>query len=360
MVDLESLERLISANDYPHLVSQVDVDNIRSIVNAHPSLFEKSWDERGSKRRDSGAVFIREYIQDPLNGLKDVDIKNLYGFFFTATAQVGQYQSYGDSYVHRNPILNYFLGNRVLVFDADNPTEVYEEHIDFETFPMFSASRKYICEFVSALTGNQDTSSLESILDKIDSLDPSTEDDFDFSLNYLVHKKYNNSVELHLYKSSNDDTGVEDIIADVAGSKRTKFFNNSKSSVTCMGDNYTDDNTNVLIDITFGQEGLEKNFGQSMMPMKKRNAPTGTLSTDNMQQYNEYRNNHNSSMVRMSDNLDNYQWLPEGWKKELQTWEDCRWTENVFATFKVNAKHEGNTFRLAYGFVGKKNGNEPS
>ena len=66
MVDLESLERLVSANDYPHLVSQVDVDNIRSIVNAHPSLFEKSWDERGSKRRDSGAVFIREYIQDPL------------------------------------------------------------------------------------------------------------------------------------------------------------------------------------------------------------------------------------------------------------------------------------------------------
>ena len=48
-------------------------------------------------------------------------------------------------------------------------------------------------------------------------------------------------------------------------------------------------------------------------------------------------------MVSMSDNLENFQWLPEGWKKELQTWEDCRWTENVFATFKVNARHEGNS-----------------
>ena len=54
MVDLESLQRLTDSKTYPHLVSGVDVDNIRKIVDANPSLFSKSWEENGSKRRDSG------------------------------------------------------------------------------------------------------------------------------------------------------------------------------------------------------------------------------------------------------------------------------------------------------------------
>ncbi len=360
MVDLESLQRLTDSKTYPHLVSGVDVDNIRKIVDANPSLFSKSWEENGSKRRDSGAVFIREYKQDPINGLKDVEVKSTYGFFFNASSGTGEYNLWGSNHVYRNPILNYYMGSRVLVFDPENPTEIIEEHLDFDTFPMFSASRKYICDFVGELTGNNDTGDLLEILNDIDSLSPATEGDFDLALNYMIFKKKTNSVEIHLYKSHDNQENILKIVEKMGKSNRTKFYNNCKSTLELLDQSYNTDNVNCLIDITFGPEGVEKNFGQSLMPTRKRDAPLGTEATDNFEKFSSYKNDHISAMRLLNEQYDNNFWLPDNWRAELDRWEDSQYTQNVFAVHKVNTRHEGNTFRLAYAFVGNVNGREPS
>ena len=70
------------------------------------------------------------------------------GSSLTPVLCTGEHNLWGSNHVYRNPILNYYMGSRVLVFDPENPTEIIEEHLDFDTFPMFSASRKYICDFV--------------------------------------------------------------------------------------------------------------------------------------------------------------------------------------------------------------------
>lgn len=360
MVDFGSLEKLVKSNDYPHLVSQTDVENVRKIVDANPSLFSKAWNERGSKRRDSGCIFVRQYTQSPTSGLKNVKVDTLYGFFFKAPTGITEWQPYGKDVIHRNPIFNYFMGNRFLAFDAENPTEIVEEHIDFEIFPMFPASIKHLCNLIGDLVGNPNTSELESIFSGIDNLaDPELKDSYDLSPTYLIHNRLKNSVEILLVRNDDNVGTVKDLLANVAGSKRTKMYLSASNTIDVMDSLYIDENTYVNVSITFDSNGVQKKFGQNVLPKKKKDAPAGTTAQDNFTKYQYYKQCHIDSLSSIAQSTENCSWLPEGWAPELNNWENSTSTENLFATFQVSTEHEGNSMRVAYGFVGPLNGPEP-
>lgn len=360
MVDFGSLEKLVKSNTYPHLVSQTDVENVRKIVNANPNLFSKAWNDRGSKRRDSGCIFIRQYVQSPTDGLANVNVDTLYGFFFKAPTGITEWQPYGKDVIHRNPIFNYFMGNRFLAFDPANPTEIVEEHIDFEIFPMFPASIKHLCRLIGDLVGNPNTSELESVFSGIDNLaDPESLDAYDLSPTYLIHNRVNNSVEIHLVRNDDNVGTVKDFLANVAGSKRTKMYLTTNNTIDVMDPLYNDENTYVNVSITFDSNGLQKKFGQSVMPKKKKDAPAGTSAQDNFNKFQYYKQCHIDSLSTISESTEHYSWLPEGWGSELSNWENSLQTENLFAAFQVSTQHEGNSMRVAYGFVGPHNGPEP-
>ena len=93
--------------------------------------------------------------------------------------------------------------------------------------------------------------------------------------------------------------------------------------------------------------------------MKKKDAPAGTSANDNFAKFTFYKESHFNSLRSISESTDHYTWLPEGWSSELNNWENSTHTENLFASFQVISKHEGNSMRVAYGYVGPINGPEP-
>ena len=60
-VDFDSISKAV--NNQPKLLNDTDVSNIRKIVDANPSLFEMSWDQPNTKRRDAG-VYLKKTIKD--------------------------------------------------------------------------------------------------------------------------------------------------------------------------------------------------------------------------------------------------------------------------------------------------------
>tara|TARA_B100000287_G_scaffold185102_1_gene175031 strand:- start:1721 stop:2749 length:1029 start_codon:yes stop_codon:yes gene_type:complete len=340
MVNYESFQRLIDCGRYPNLISQTDIDNVKTIEEAQSELLSSK------NRLGSGVCFRRD-----LNSGDDT-VKSYYGFYFSLPTGVPEWQSLATNQVYSSPLFNFLGGYRVLFFDPSNPTEVYQEQIDFEPIMLFSKSVEELCRFVQNITNTYDTSELHEVLSGIDGLSP--ENYNDFALNYLIFDKNKSSVQLHLYKSLDNEDNCKDFMKKITKSDTSQFAKNVDGIFTLMSTRFVDPNSHAHIAIEFGTEGVEnpdgiyQKIGFATMPRTKKTAPEGSQPSDNYGKYMNLRDQYFTSLHATTKDAASYTFMPTDWESELNQWEDE--DSNVFGTLMVEATPTGSRTTICYGF----------
>lgn len=313
MVNLESLKKLVTTNSFSNLVNQKDLDNIQSIIDNNPEFFNQN-------KLLSGVLFIQE-----LNN-KSPKERTKYGFRVSQPTGIGQWQD-TNGVIYNSKFLNYLIGEKNVIFDANG---IVEELIFFESVPLFEQSIELICTFVSELLKKQISVSLSEFLTKVDGLSDEYVGHDYFIRN--IHVNYEtNSVRLFLYKETDDDSRLKELISHVAPNNSSKFWQNAHGISDCCQDRFYDPDTitGMIVEIT--PDGLNEYVGYSLQP-----------AVESVEKYKE------SSNI-IIDDIHKWQWINDTHRKDLNEWMSHFGFKNMFIGFQVETSSNQIKSRIIYG-----------
>ena len=346
MVELERLERVQQSGKYPNLITSTDVDNVKKITEANPSLFAYSWSDKRSTRRDSGALFS-----------KKSDGTTLYGFWFVPQSGTGTYRLW-DGHVIKNNLLNYSFNVIGYFFSADDLNCPEEEHISLDSVPLFEPSIMSLCSLVTEITGRQSIGDLKRALDSVKNVDDLTE--LDYTINYLRINRKKQTVEIGLEKSENENS-FSTLIEKVTPEGTLSRTNCSAVSNLIEGDFLSQDGDNeTTILIKYGPEGLYEETSFVISTTYSKLAPSGTKPTDNYQVFQQRSVSHSNFVSDSLYKCNNYRWIDEHIKDEIITWEDDEILETIYGVTILTVSASGTNTEIMYGYSGIKGGNQPT
>jgi len=351
-VDFDSISK--DANRHPKLMSDTDVSNIRSIVDANPALFQLGWDQPNTKRRDSG-VYFKKSIK------AGVEVDNpKYAFLFFMATEIPQYTLF-DGTVLDCSLFKYLDGTRALWFDADDPSTPEWELVHFQDEPpVLTPSIDAICQLAATVTGNTNTQPLREYLEILDNIET---DRHDWSFGTLWISTKLKSIKLGLNKNEEAwvSSEVEGILDKVCGSKNSHAYKNSEQMFSTLGLTQVESPHSILTPhVEFDADGLKKELSFEMGTSYSYNAPYGSQPMDDFPVFNSYQSSYNDGKGMIINDSRDYNWISDDWREQLEVWEQC---ENIQATFGdvvVKATKDGLTTELLYGLSGAKTGQQPT
>jgi hypothetical protein len=345
MVELERLERVQQSGKYPNLITSTDVDNVKKITEANPSLFAYSWSDKRSTRKDSGVNFS-----------KKSDGTTLYGFWFKTQSGTGTYRLWDGHIIHNN-LLNYSFDIIGYFFNADDMNCPEEEHITLDSIPLFEPSIASLCSLVTEITGNQSVGDLKRALDSVKNIDDLTE--LDYTINYLRINRKKQTIEIGLEKSEND-ISFSPLVEKVTSEGTLARTNCSAVSDLIEGDFVREDGDNeTTILIKCGPEGLYEETSFVISTTWSKLAPSGTSSKDNYKVFQQRSASHANFVSNSSDICTRNRWLDTHIKNEIITWEDDDLLETVYGVTILTVSALGTDTEIIYGYSGVKGGNAP-
>lgn len=345
MVELERLERVQQSGKYPNLITSTDVDNVRKITEANPSLFAYGWSDNRSTRRDSGANFS-----------KKSDGTTLYGFWFTPKFGTGTYRLW-DGHVIRNNLLNYSFDVIGYFFSADDVNCPEEEHITFDSIPLFEPSIMSLCSLVTEITGRHSVGDLKRALDSVKNVDDLTE--LDYTINYLRINRKNQTVEIGLEKNENENS-FSTLIEQVTPEGTLSRTNCIAVSDLIEQDLLSDDGDNeTTILIKYGPNGLYEETSFVISTTYSKLAPEGTTPKDNYKVFQERSASHSNFVSNTMSICNECRWIDSHIKDEIITWENDDLLETVYGVTILTVSALGTDTEIMYGFSGIKGGNQP-
>tara|TARA_B100001939_G_scaffold256825_1_gene223742 strand:- start:3574 stop:4650 length:1077 start_codon:yes stop_codon:yes gene_type:complete len=346
MVELERLERVQQSGKYPNLLTSTDVENIKAIVESNPSLFAYGWSDKRSTRRDSGATFS-----------KRSDGTNLYGFWFNHPSGTGNHRLW-DGHILRNNLFNYSSEEIGYWFSADDLTYPEEEHISLDSVPLFEPSIMNLCSLASEITGRTQVADLKDALDLIKNID--NLEDLDYTINYIIVNKKRQTLEIGLEKNANETRFtplVEHLTTEGTGARR----NCIAVSELIQGDFLSESGDNVTsFTLKYGPGGLPEETTFVISTTHSKLAPVGTSPQDNYKIFQLRSASHRNFVCGTSNICNEYGWIKEVIKNEIDIWEDEDLLENVYGVTKITANESGTVTEIIYGFSGPKGGNQPT
>ena len=346
MVELERLEKVQQSGKYPNLLTTTDVENVKAIVEANPSLFAYGWSDKRSTRRDSGATFSKKS-----NGT------TLYGFWFNSQSGTGNHRLW-DGHILRNNLFNYSSEEIGYWFSADDLTYPEEEHISLDSVPLFEPSIMNLCSLASEITGRTQVADLKNALDIIKNIDDLEQ--LDYVINYIIVDRKRQTLEIGLQKSANETTFiplVEHLTTEGTGARRNCVAVSEliqKDFVSESGDNMTS------LTLKYGPGGLPEETTFVISTTYSKLAPLGTSPQDNYQIFQSRSASHKNFVCGTASICKEYGWINEDVENEIDIWEDDNLLENVYGVTKITANESGTITEIIYGFSGPKGGNQPT
>ncbi len=349
-VDFDSISKAV--NNQPKLLNDTDVTNIRKIVDANPSLFESSWDQPKTKRRDAG-VYLKKTIKDGV----EVDSPK-YAFLFYCPTAIDQYQLQ-DGTILNCPLFKYNDGTKGLWFDDDGNLEWELLHLSDEP-PVLTPSINSICQLASDVTGNQDTQSLREYFNTVDNIDT---DRHDWSFNTLWISTKHKSIKIGLSKTDAAwiPEDVYGILDKVCGSKNSNAYKNTEQMFSTLGIMQVETTHTILTPhVEFDSTGLKKEIGFEMGTSYSLDAPTGTNPMDDFGAFNSKQSSYKEGVrLIMADSKD-YNWISDEWRDQLEVWDTNTHVDAVFGDVMVTSSKDGWKTDLFYGLSGSKTGQQPT
>ncbi len=344
MVELERLERVQQSGKYPNLITSTDVDNVRKITEANPSLFAYSWADKRSSRRDSGANFS-----------KKSDGTTLYGFWFESQSGTGTYRLWDGHVIHNN-LLNYSFNVIGYFFSADDFNCPEEEHITLDSIPLFEPSIMSLCSLVTEITGRHSVGDLKKALDSVKNVDDLTE--LDYTINYLRINRKKQTVEIGLEKSENENS-FSTLIEHVTPEGSLARTNCRAVSELIQEDFLRDDGDNeTTILIKYGPDGLYEETSFVISTTWSKRAPDGTKPTDNYQVFQQRSTSHSNFVSNSMTICNEDGWIDSHIKDEIITWENDDLLETVYGVTVLTVSALGTDTEIMYGYSGIKGGNQ--
>ena len=344
MVELERLERVQQSGKYPNLLKASDVENVKAIVEANPSLFAYGWSDKRSTRRDSGASFA-----------KRSDGTNLYGFWFIAPSGTGTHRLW-DGHILRNNILNYTFEDVGYWFTEDDLTYPEEEHISLDSVPLFDPSIMNLCALASEITGRPQVSDLKAALDVIKNVDDL--EDLDYVINYIIVNRKKQTLEIGLEKNDNANRFIP--LVQQLTTEGTAARRNCISVADLIQEDFLNEGGDNMTSVVlkYGPGGLPEETTFVISTTWSKFGPQGTSPQDNYQVFQSRSRSHKNFVSGTSNIFTEYGWLKETIKNEIDIWEDDDLLENVYGVTKLTANETGTITEIVYGFSGPKGGNQ--
>lgn len=316
MVDFEALKKLVSTNSFRDLVNQQDITNIQSIIENNPDFFNQ-------KRLLPGVMFIQE-ANNKVN--KE---RSKYGFRVSQPTGVGQWQD-TKGVIYNSKFLNYLINEKNVIFDSEG---IVEEIIFCESVPLFSESIEYITTFISEVLKTEQLTSLSEFLHKIDGLSDEYEG-HDYFVRQIFINYRNNSAKLWLYKETNNNERLKELVDHIATNKTSRFWQNANGIADCCQDRFYDPSTltGVIIEIT--KDGLSDYVGYNFQP-----------SPENADKYKE------TSNIILGDAI-RWDWMNPEYSTQLSEWSSYFGFNNIFISFQVETISNQVNSRVIYGNSG--------
>jgi len=316
MVNLDAIKRLIDIKSFTNLVDDKDLENINVIINNNKEFFNQ-------KRLLPGVIFIQE-IDNKLP--KE---RSKYGFRVSQPTGVGQWQD-TNGIIYDSKLLNYLIAEKNVIFDADG---IVEEIIFLESVPLFQESVEIACNFISRLLKVDQVDELSTFLMKVDGLDEKYEG-HDYFIRQIYVNHRNNSVKLFLYKETNNNDRVKELVEYIATNKTSKFWQNACGIADCCSNRFYDDSTLTGITIEITPAGISNHVGYNLQP-----------ALQNPDKYKE------SSDVIINDAL-RWEWIPSEYHKNLMEWSSCFGFRNIFIGYQIETISNQISSRIIYGNSG--------
>ena len=345
MVELELLEKVQRSGEYPNLLTSTDVDNIKLIVESNPSLFAYPWYDKRSNRRDCGVA-----ISKTLGG------STLYGFGFDVVKQNSVYKLW-DNHILRSNLFAHIFDSKIYFYDPSDPSSPEEEHISFDSVPIFQPSINMICGIASEITGRQSVGDLQNLLQIIQNVEEL--DDLDYTLTYMRINRKRQTIKFDFEKNDNNNT-FTDIVESLTSEGSIARINCSGLAGIVASEILSDENTTTSMTITYGPGGLSEEISFSLSTIWSKLAAPGTSPQDNYTVFRERSVSHTNFVHGTSNMFTNQNWITSDISNEISTWEDNTILENIYAVTTISASESGVGTELIYGFSGPKNGKQPS